>query len=122
MKLRQYIEGIKLFVRSDQDSMGRMKNLGDHNGILDRWRLKLSAFNFTVVYRPGLKNQVPDALLRCIDERKVGMEVGTTYPRSKMVGYCSPRVRGHKQGRHRNNCSKNKTGWMNKRPMKNPKV
>lgn len=38
----------------------------DPHGRLERCRLALSTFDFTVVFRPGLK-KVPDALSSCVE-------------------------------------------------------
>lgn len=60
-----YVEGTSFTVRWDHDSLKCMITIYDPHGSLARWRLALSNFEFTVTYRPGLKNHVPDALSRC---------------------------------------------------------
>lgn len=60
--LRPYVEGTQFVLRSDHDSLRWIISVSEPHGRLTRWRLRLSKFDFTVVYRRGLKNQVPDAL------------------------------------------------------------
>ena len=64
--LRPYIEGLPFTVRTDHDSFRLLMNISDSTGWLMRWRLRLSEFDFTVKYRPGLVHQVPDALSRVL--------------------------------------------------------
>ena len=61
--LRPYIEGTKFTVRTDHDLLRWLLALTEPSGRLMRWRLRLSEFNFKIVYRPGRVHQVPDALL-----------------------------------------------------------
>lgn len=63
-KLRPYVEGRQLVFRSDHDALRWMMNIADSHGSLASWSLSLANLDFTVVYRPGLVNQVPDVLSR----------------------------------------------------------
>ena len=59
-----YIEGLTFTVRTDHDVLRWLMTISDSTGCLMRWRLRLSEFDFTVKYRPGLVQQVPDAISR----------------------------------------------------------
>ena len=61
-KLRPYIEGLKFTIRTDHDALRWLMTLTDYSGRLMRWRLRLSEFDFTIPYRPGRVQQVPEAL------------------------------------------------------------
>lgn len=39
-------------------------SIDDPTGQLMRWRLRLSLFDFSIIYRPGRKHQVPDDISR----------------------------------------------------------
>ena len=64
LTLRPYLEGSHFKVRTDHNALKWMLTLNDPTGRLMRWRLRLSEFDYEIVYRPGLKHQVPDALSR----------------------------------------------------------
>ena len=64
LALRPYLEGAHFKVRTDHNALKWMLTLNDPTGRLMRWRLRLSEFDYEIVYRPGLKHQVPDALSR----------------------------------------------------------
>lgn len=68
LTLRLNIGGTALIVRSEHDGLKCTMSSSEPHGQFGRWRLTLSEFDSSVKYRPGLKNQVPDALFRCIDE------------------------------------------------------
>ena len=79
--LRPYLEGTKFTVRTDDDALRWMLTLTEPSGILMRWRLRLSEFDFKIVYRPGRVHQVPDALSRLVrptrDTKPVEDEIPT---------------------------------------------
>jgi len=62
--LRPYIERTRFVVRTDHNALRWLMNINDPTGRLVRWRLRLSEFDYTIVYRPGRVHQVPDALSR----------------------------------------------------------
>lgn len=79
--LRSYIYRAQFAVRTDHDALECMLNMSDPHGRIARWRLILSNFDFTVTYRPGFNNQVPEALSRCtpeyFDDAKVDNGIST---------------------------------------------
>lgn len=53
----------------------------DPHGRRYRWRLSRSNFYFTVVYRPGLVKQVPNALSPCTADARDDPEIEYDIPR-----------------------------------------
>ena len=49
-KLRPYIERTKFTVRTDHNALRWLMNVDDPSGRLIRWRLRLSEFDYTIVY------------------------------------------------------------------------
>ena len=68
--LRPYIEGETFTVRTDHDALRWLMTLTDSSGGLMRWRLRLSEFDFTIQYCPGIFHQVPGALSRIISPQR----------------------------------------------------
>lgn len=69
-KFRCYIEGVEFEVITDHASLRWLHNLKDPAGRLARWAVRLQAYNYTLLYRKGKLNVVPDALSRsvgCLD-------------------------------------------------------
>jgi hypothetical protein len=58
--LRPYLEGTHFTVRSDQVALRWLLSFKDPSGRLARWRLRLFEFDFTIQYRPGIKNNLAD--------------------------------------------------------------
>ena len=52
--LRPYIKGLTFIVRANHDALRWRMTISDSTGRLMRWRLRLSEFDFTFKYRPGL--------------------------------------------------------------------
>ncbi len=64
LHLRPYLERTRFTVRTDHHALKWALFLSNAEGRLSKWRLRLAEFDFDVVYRPGVKHQVPDALSR----------------------------------------------------------
>jgi transposase InsO family protein len=62
--LRPYLERITFTVRSDQVALRWLLSFKDPSGRLARWRLRLAEFDFTIQYRPGIKNNLADGCSR----------------------------------------------------------
>lgn len=61
---RPYLFGRKFKVVTDHKPLQWVMNLKEPNSRLTRWRLKLSEYNFTTVYKQGKHNTNADALSR----------------------------------------------------------
>lgn len=61
---RPYLFGRKFKILSDHKPLQWVMNLKEPNSRLTRWRLKLSEYDFTVVYKLGKHNTNADALSR----------------------------------------------------------
>src|ERR1700712_1100551 len=59
-----YLDGTHFEVVTDCSCLRWLFNISNPNSRLFRWSVKLSAFDFTVRYRPGTTNSVADALSR----------------------------------------------------------
>lgn len=62
--LRPYLEGQRLTICTDHDSLQWIHNLDDSPEKLAKWRLCLSEFDFEEIHIPRNKNQGSDALSR----------------------------------------------------------
>lgn len=71
-KFRAYVEGLPFTVITDHASLKWLMDQRDLSGRLARWSLKLQGFNFTIEYRKGSQNVVPDSLSRMFDNEAVG--------------------------------------------------
>lgn len=78
--LRTYLERKDFVVRLDNDALRWMMKISLPHGRLARGRLSLKNFYFTVVYRPGLLNQGPDALSTCTPNYREEAEVNDVFP------------------------------------------
>lgn len=61
---RPYLFGRTFKIVTDHRPLQWVMNIKEPNSRLTRWRLKLSEYNFTVVYKPGKSNTNADALSR----------------------------------------------------------
>ena len=67
--LRLYVEGTKFTVRTDHDALPWLASRTESSGRLNRWRLRLAEYDFTIPYRPGRVHQVPDPLSRLVSPK-----------------------------------------------------
>lgn len=65
-KFRGYIEGTKFTVFCDHAALSYLKTMKNPTALMSRWLLRLNSFDFTIKYRKGSFNTVPDALSRII--------------------------------------------------------
>lgn len=63
-KYRPYIEGYHFTVVTDHSSLQWLHNLKNPTGRLARWALELLGYDYTIIFRKGALNHVPDALSR----------------------------------------------------------
>ncbi|RXN29484.1 reverse ribonuclease [Labeo rohita] len=59
-----YIEGLHVTIYTDHNSLRWLMNRPNPSGRLARWSLRLQDFDFSIVHKPGVQNNVPDALSR----------------------------------------------------------
>ncbi len=64
LHLRPYLERTRFTVRTDHHALKWALFVSNAEGRLAKWRLRLAEFDFDVIYRPGIKHQVFDALSR----------------------------------------------------------
>jgi len=62
--LEPYLQGTRFTIRTDHEALRWILTMTDAKGKLERWRLRLSAFDYDVVHLPGVKHQAADALSR----------------------------------------------------------
>jgi len=76
-KLRDWLWGRPFTVYSDHKSLSWIKSAMLDHGRLSRWAFKLSAYEFDILYKPGVENTVADCLSRAavniikFDRRKI---------------------------------------------------
>ena len=79
MLLRPYLLMTHFIIRSDQYPLKWIFGTNAKGVKLDRWRLRLQEFDFTVEHLPGIKNRVADAMSRLKtqgdDERHQAVDV-----------------------------------------------
>ena len=80
LTLRTYLDGTGFYVRTDYDALKWLMRLNDPSGRLNRLRLRLAEFDFEIIYRPGRKQQVPDALSRLTNNDNTTHEVDNDIP------------------------------------------
>ena len=61
---KPFIEGVRVQLDTDHRNLTWIQNVKHSSGQLARWAMRLSEFNFDLRYRPGVDNQVADALSR----------------------------------------------------------
>ena len=62
--LRPYLERKRFTIRTDEVALKWLLSLKDPSGRLARWRLRLAEFEFSIQYRPGIKNSLADGCSR----------------------------------------------------------
>jgi RNase H-like domain found in reverse transcriptase len=71
LHLRPYLEGQKIFIRTDHHSLLWVLNLSDAQDRLARWRLRLLEFDYEVQYHPGALHHGADMMSRLRSEDPV---------------------------------------------------
>lgn len=61
---RHYLYGVKFKIETDHRPLVWLTNFKEPNGRLIRWKIKLSEYNFEIIYIKGKENHVADALSR----------------------------------------------------------
>lgn len=64
--LCSYIKGTSFIVRTDHNALKWMLKCKDINEVCLRWRLRLSEFDYEVLYPPGLVHQESEASSRLL--------------------------------------------------------
>ena len=67
---RQYLLGRTFLVRSDHQALKWLFTLREPKGRIARWIEILSAFDFEIEYRPGVRHQNADGMSRCLNPRE----------------------------------------------------
>lgn len=74
-QFRHYLYGRKFIVQTDHRPLVWLSGLKEPNSKLQRWKIKLEEYNFTVEYIQGKENVVADALSRIkINETDTGLQ------------------------------------------------
>lgn len=66
-KFRPWIDGTRITVVTDHQSIKWLNNLKEPAGKLARWAVRLQAFDIDFIHRPGKEMNLPDALSRAVD-------------------------------------------------------
>ena len=61
---RPYLQQEKFIAHTDHSALRWLMTISDPSGRLQRWRLRLSEFDFVVMYKKGKENTIADALSR----------------------------------------------------------
>ena len=64
-KFRHYLWGRHFTVRTDHGSLRWLSNFKDSDGMLARWLVRLTQYDFEIVHRIGTKHTNADGLSRC---------------------------------------------------------
>jgi hypothetical protein len=70
---RQYLLGRKFLVRTDHQALVWLFSLKEPKGRIARWLEILSAYDFTIEYRPGVKHGNADSISRCPMSNTMGL-------------------------------------------------
>ena len=82
--LRPYLQGVQFTVYSDQASLRWLMTIAEPSGRLMRWRLRLSEFDFVVLYKKGKINTQADALSRLPTSGDTTSEIDDEIPCFKL--------------------------------------
>jgi hypothetical protein len=63
-KMRDYLEGNRFTVLTDQQALKWLNSIDNPTGRLARWAFELSQYDFDIQYRKGSENNIADALSR----------------------------------------------------------
>ena len=74
---RQYLLGRKFLVRVDHQPLIWLFSLKEPKGRIARWIEILSAYDFSILHRPGKKHSNADSLSRCPQEKCLCAEIDT---------------------------------------------
>ena len=61
---RPYLYGVHFLIETDHRPLQFLKNIKEHNSLLQRWRTRLGEYQFDIKYVKGKTNYVADALSR----------------------------------------------------------
>lgn len=59
---RPYLEESRFIIKTNREVLRHILTIAKATGKLARWRLRLSEFEFDIVYRVGMKHQAADTL------------------------------------------------------------
>ena len=67
LKLRAYLGGDRVLVRTDHDCLRWLLNIdGTAHGRLTRWRMRLNELGFEIAYKPGQTHWLADGMSRLV--------------------------------------------------------
>lgn len=78
--LTPYLEGAQLKIQTDHDALQWILTLSDASGKMERWRLRLSEFEFDVVQQAIVKHQTADGLLWLSTDKEDKIELNNALP------------------------------------------
>ncbi|KAL3288252.1 hypothetical protein HHI36_002701 [Cryptolaemus montrouzieri] len=76
---RHFLYGRKFKIFTDHRPLTWLFNAKDPSSRLVRWRLLLEEYDYNIEYRPGVRNQVADALSRIEDHQGTSAAVNTLH-------------------------------------------
>jgi hypothetical protein len=89
---RHYLLGRQFVVRTDHQALKWLFSLKEPKSRIARWIESLSAFHFTVEYRPGKQHGNADAMSRCLDPRHCECPEPNTPLKCGPCGKCTKRT------------------------------
>jgi len=64
LKLRIFLDGQRILIGTDYQTLSWICSTTDSSGRLMRWRFRLAEYTFDMVYKPGASHHLPDFLSR----------------------------------------------------------